>query len=182
RGFCALLHSKGNDTKRLEWSFHAGHCWHGAFNSDVICARGTTADTHAATSPRLPVIGRAARNSVLQVGSFQDLLLPERLKSLLSQPTVQPFDPAVAQPRRFHHSAIEQDMCGTGESAGAAADARCLGTVANLLREKARQVLGDGGIGCVRQAQLLKTHTAAGGRAVHPFHFLEQTLPHESVL
>src|SRR5260221_7690787 len=35
RGFRALLHSKGNDTERLEWSFHARHCWHGAFNSDV---------------------------------------------------------------------------------------------------------------------------------------------------
>ena len=92
------------------------------------------------------------------------MLLPERLKTLFSQPAVKHFDYAVAQHRRFQHSAIEQDMRGTGESAAAATDARCLGTVANLLREKARQVLGDGGIGRVRQAQLLKANTALAGR------------------
>ena len=65
---------------------------------------------------------------------------------------------------RFQHSAVEQDMRGTGKSAAPAADARCLGTVANLLREKAREVFGDGGIGGVRKAQLLKADTPLAGR------------------
>src|SRR4029077_386222 len=68
------------------------------------------------------------------------------------------------QRHRFHHSAVEQDVRGTGKSAAAAADARCLGTVANLFREKTREMLGDGGVGRVRQAQLLKANTALAGR------------------
>src|SRR5262249_5730476 len=39
-----------------------------------------------------------------------------------------------------------------------------LGTIANRLREKARQMLRDGGIGRVRQAQLLKANTAVARR------------------
>src|SRR5277367_4194088 len=83
RNLClgALLHAKGNDTERLERGFHAGHCRHGAFDSDVIRARGAAADTYAATATRLSIIGRAARNRVLQVGSFQDLLCPKHIES-----------------------------------------------------------------------------------------------------
>ena len=83
RGLGALFHAKGNDTERLERSFHAGHGRHGAFDSDVVGARGATADAHAATATRLAVVGRAARNRVLQVGGFQDLLCPERVESFL---------------------------------------------------------------------------------------------------
>src|ERR1022692_3787395 len=104
----ALLHAKRDDAERLERSFHAGHCRHGAFNSDVVGTRGATADTNAATATRLPVIGRAARNGVLQVGSFEDLFPPERVESFLSQPAVQHIDHTIAQHRRFHYSAIEQ--------------------------------------------------------------------------
>src|SRR5271154_5251498 len=84
RGLGAFLHAKGNDAERLERSFHAGHCRHGAFNSDVVRARGATADTHAAPAPRLPVIGSTARNGVFQVGSFQDLQWPERVQTFFS--------------------------------------------------------------------------------------------------
>src|SRR6202162_4352025 len=73
RSFAALLHPKWNHAERLERSRHAGHRWHGAFNSDVVSTRGATAYTHAATATRLTIIGRAARNGVLQVGSFEDL-------------------------------------------------------------------------------------------------------------
>src|ERR1019366_6841746 len=59
-----------------------------------------------------------------------------------------------------HHAAVEQDVRGTCQSAAAAPDARRLGTVANLLRQKARDVLGDGWIGRVRQAPLLKANPA----------------------
>src|SRR5207247_137035 len=88
---------------------------------------GIVASAPTVTSRRL--IARATGNGLLQVGSFQDLHLPVRLKSLLSQPAVHPFHYAVAQHRRIPHSAAEQDMRATGESAAAAADARCLGTV-----------------------------------------------------
>ena len=96
---------------------------------------------------RLSVIGGAARNGVLQVGSFQDLLCPERVQSFLSQPAVQDLDHPVPQHGRFHHSAIEQDVRGTRQSTAATPDAGRLGTIANLLRQEAREVLGDGWIG-----------------------------------
>src|SRR5208283_3289832 len=56
-----------------------------------------------------------------------------------------------------------------------AADTRCLGTVANLFREKAREMLGDGGIGRVRQAQLLKANTALAGREFVACNFWEKS-------
>ena len=48
---------------------------------------------------------------MLQVGSFQDLLLPERLKSLLSQPAVQHFDYAVEKGK---HVFIEKPVAVDG--------------------------------------------------------------------
>ena len=160
RGFGALLHPKGNNAERLERSLHAGHRRHGAFNSDVIGTRGSTSYTHAATATRLPVIGRASRNCVLQVRGFEDLLCPQRVESFLSQPAVQHFDHTVAQYRRLHHSAVEQDVRGACQSAGAAPDACRLGTITNLLRQKPRKVPGDGWIGRIRQAQFLKANAA----------------------
>jgi hypothetical protein len=47
---------------------------------------------------------------------------------------------------------------GTGQSARATPDGRRLGTVAKLFRKKSREVLGDGRIGCVWQAQLLEAN------------------------
>src|ERR1700733_2371880 len=112
RSFGALLHPKRNDAKRLERSLHAGHRRHGAFNSDIVGARGATANTHAATATRLSIIGRASRDGVLQVWSFEDLLRPESVESFLSQPVVQYLDHAVAQHGRLHHSPVEQDVGG----------------------------------------------------------------------
>src|SRR5215472_53719 len=49
-------------------------------------------------------------------------------------------------------------MRGASQSTAAAPDAGCFGTVANLLRQKPRELFRDRRVSCVRQAQFLKTN------------------------
>ena len=75
----------------------------------------------------------------------------------------------------MQHAAIEQHVRWTGEPAGAASDGAVLHR-GRLLPQEARHVPGDGGIGGVRQSDLLQAHAPLPRRHILAGHVREEAL------
>ena len=101
---------------------------------------------------------------MVEVGRFEHAALAERLEAFGAEPRVEHLDEALAQHAGLHHAAVEEDVRGAGKAARAAANLVGLGATRGLLREEAREVLGDGRVGGVGQSQLLKADTPLSGR------------------
>ena len=97
---------------------------------------------------------------MIEVWGVQNLFTAERLEAFGDQPVVEPLDQTVAQKRRFHHAAVEENVRRACESALATPDRCGVRTIGGLLREEAGQVFCDRGIGRVRQSEFLKSDAA----------------------
>src|SRR5215207_7279999 len=155
RGLRPLLHAEGHDAQSLERGGQPRHGRHGALDADVIGAGRAAADADAAPALGPAVVGRAARDGVVEVGRFEHAAHAQGLEAFGLEPRVEHRDDALAQHAGLHHAAVEEDVCRAGEAARAAADG-VRPVAARLLREEAREVFRDGGVGRVRQPQLLK--------------------------
>src|SRR5215207_2172926 len=121
-GLRPLLHAERHDAQRLERGGQPRHGRHGALDADVVGARRAAADADAAAALGTAVVGRAARDGVVEVGRFQHAALAERLEAFGLEPRVEHLDDARAQHAGLHHAAVEEDVCRAGEAARAAAD------------------------------------------------------------
>ena len=83
----AFFHAERHDTKRLQRSFHAGHGGHGAFDPDVVGARGATADSDSLSTPRSAIVSCTARYRMLEIRRIQDLRRSKRLESFFRSAT-----------------------------------------------------------------------------------------------
>ena len=152
----AFFHAEGGHREGFQRGGKAGHGGHGGFDADVVGARHAAADAHAFA------LARRGRNRRRRARRRASGLRPERLDgrhAFLCEPAVQRFKDALAHELGMQHAAVEQDVRGAGQAAGAAPHAAMFGG-GRLLAQEARQVAGDGGIGGVGQADLLPAGAA----------------------
>src|ERR1035437_2072637 len=71
--FSSFFHAERHNAKRLQRGFHARHSRHGAFDSDVIRARGATSDSDSLSTPGPAIVGRTARYRMIEIGRIQDV-------------------------------------------------------------------------------------------------------------
>src|SRR5262249_20275281 len=136
-------------------------------DADVIAARRAAANANTASiRARAPVVRRTTSDSVLEVWRVQHMRRVDRRKTLFREPPVQYVHNPRAQRLGLAHTAVEQHLRRTDESAWANADSRRRRAPWRLTREKAREMSRDRRIGRVRQPQFLETGLAAARRHV----------------
>ncbi len=112
-----------------------GNGGHGRFDPDVVRARDAAADAHAFAVPGRAVVSRAARDGVHQVFAGERL---HGREAFLGQPAIQHFEQALANERRMHDAAVEENVGGAGQAAGPRRTALCSDAAACWRRNFAR--------------------------------------------